>query len=149
MNTVNTVAALRAEVTRKLSALPLLRQVAVLAEDKLNLPTEIAKALAQGKGFCVTVLTGSAKGKSPNLKPAQADVECIVEIAEIPPINRGSTGAQLPSIDATVAVVAELHHFEWCRGRVLVFDEAEFAQNDKIQMQKYTVIFKTDVSFEA
>lgn len=148
-NKVSTPAALRDEVVRVLSANPRLSAVTILAEDRLDLTTEIAKALGRAKGIVIVVLTGAAKGKSSNLPIAQATVECLVEVAEIPAINRSPSGANLPAIDAATAAIATLHHFQWCHGRTLIFDDLDYDMSEKLKMQKYTITLKTDVSFES
>ena len=148
-NKISNPAALRDEVVRALSANPRLSAVTVLAEDRLDLTTEIAKALGRAKGIVIVVVTGAAKGKSSNLPIAQATIDCLVEIAEIPAINRSPSGANLPAIDATLAAVETLHHFQWCHGRTLVFASVDYDMSEKLKMQKYTITLNTDVSFES
>lgn len=140
---------LRAATVRRLESLPVLAGVPVIAEDRMNILTEIQTALGQGGGLVVTVGTGSAKGAAPNDALPQADVELVVEVAEIPAINRGETGRKIPAITAAVIAVVALHHFAWERGKALVFDEFVYDREDKKQIVSYTAIFKTRVSFEA
>jgi|GEM_PF-5696438 len=140
---------LRAAVTRRLEALPALAGVPIIPEDRQNLVFEIDKALGQGGGLCVTVGTGSAKGAAPNDPLPQADVEIVVEVAEIPALNRGAGGRQLPAISLAVAAAAALHHHAWEPGRALVFDEIIYDRDDKRAVVIYALVFRTRVAFTA
>jgi hypothetical protein len=140
---------LRAAAVRRLESLPALSGVPVIPEDRQNILTEIQKGLGLGGGLVLTVGTGNAKGTAPNLPIPQAEVEIVVEIAEVPAINRGSAGRQIPAIHAAVLAVVALHHFAWESGKTLVFDELLYDKDDKKSIVVYTAILKTRVSFEA
>lgn len=139
---------LRAAVVRRLESLPALAGVPVIGEDRMNIATEIQKALGQAGGLCVTVGTGSARGAAPNDPLPQGDIEIVVEAAEIPAINRGDAGRKIPAITVANIAIRALHHFAWEPGRALVFDELVYDREDKKQLVIYTAIFKTRVVFD-
>lgn len=140
---------LRTSVTRRLQSLPALAGVPVLAEDRRDITTEIQKALGQGGGLVVTVGTGSAKGAAPNDPLPQGDAEIVVEVGEIPAVNRGAGGKMIPAISVANLAVRALHHFAWERGRALIFDEMIYNREDKKQIVLYVCIFKTRIVFDA
>ncbi len=147
--TVGNLEDLRASVVRRLESLPALAGVPVIAEDRMNVVTEIQKALGQGGGLVVTVGTGGAKGAAPNDPLPQADVEVVVEVAEVPAVNRGAAGSKIPADTAAVIAVCALHHFPWESGKALTFSEILYDRNDKKQLVIYTAIFTTRVAFTA
>lgn len=140
---------LRAAAVRRIAGIPALAGVPVIPEDRQDIANEIRKGLATGGGLVMTIGTGNAKGVAPNLPMPQADVEIIVESAEIPAINRGGSGRQIPAITAIVIAIVALHHHAWESGRTLVFEELQYDKDDKAKIVLYTAIFKTRVSFEA
>ena len=140
---------LRDAVVRRLESLPALAGVPVVPEDRMDIETEIRKALGQAGGLVVTVGTGGAKGAAPNDPLPQADVEVVVEVAEIPAVNRGPAGRKTPAVSAAVTAVVALHHFPWESGKALVFSEIIYNRDDKKQLVIYTAIFTTRVAFTA
>lgn len=141
------IADLRQAAVLRLQAVPEFSGVAVLAEDRLDLVTEINKAVATGKGLVVTVATGSEKFRQgANPKPV-AEVELVVEVGENPMVNRAPTGARLPASDAAALVVRALHHFPWTPGKVLVASEKVYDKDDKAKIVTYAAIFTTLIDY--
>lgn len=147
--TVGNLDDLRSAVVRRIESLPGFSGVPVVPEDRQNLKSEIDKALGQSGGLVVTVGTGSAKGAAANDPLPQSDVEVIVECCEIPAINRGPAGRQIPAITLANAVIAALHHHAWERGKALVYDEMVYDKNDKSALVIYALVFRTRIAHEA
>jgi hypothetical protein len=105
-----TVKELREHVCRKLEGVPELSGIPVIPEDKQNIATEINKALSQMKGIVIVVNTGDGRSEEPNNPNPVAEVSLLVEIAEIPAINRTPRGSQIAAVDAMGIVVSALHH---------------------------------------
>jgi len=140
---------LRAAVTRRLESLPALAGVPVVPEDRQNLKSEIDRALGQAGGLVLTVSMANARGAAPNDPLPQADVEVVVECAEIPAVNRSAAGRQIPAVTASVLAVCALHHWPWEPGKVLTYSETLYDRDDKKALVAYTCIFTTRVAFAA
>jgi len=155
MAALKTVDDLRAAVVRRLESLPVLPGIAVIPEDRQNITTEIQKALGMGRGMVIIVYTGNAKNTAPAAPIPQCDLEMIIEIAEIPAINRGATGTKIPGAEVARYCVRALHQYAWTPGRCLTFQEQEYrpeqalGSNKKVQVVQYFLTFKTHVSFDA
>lgn len=149
---VATLDDLRAAVVRRLETLAVLPKVPVIAEDRQNIGTEIRKALGIGGGLCLTVSTGNATNLTPGAEIPQGTIDVIVEVGEIPAVNRpagGRTGFGIPAITAAVCAVRALHFFGWCPGKTLVWREMQYDKDDKDNIIVYTLIFSTVVNFNA
>lgn len=137
---------LRAAAVRRLASVPALSGVPVIAEDRMDLETEIRKALSTGGGLVITVGTGSMRCLQPANPLPTLEVESVVEVAEIPPINRGPAGRRIPGITVAAMVGVALHHHIWEPGRTLVLDEILYDRDSKQKLVLYTLVFKTNVS---
>lgn len=140
-----TINELREAVCRKLESLPELAGVPVIPEDRQNVVTEITKALSQAKGLCVVVNTGEGRCDAPGNPAATSELQLLVEIAEIPVINRSPAGLRLPAVDVMGIVVSTLHQHTDPTGGTLTFVDWSF-MNDKVI--KYTPAFSTRVMFK-
>lgn len=140
---------LRAAVSRRLESLPALAGIPVVPEDRQNIKSEIDTALGKAGGLVITVSMGNARGVAPADPLPQAEVEVVVECAEIPAINRGPAGRQMPAVTASVQAVCALHHWPWEHGNVLTFGETQYDRDDKTSLVIYTCIFNTRVTFAA
>lgn len=145
---MNDLVELRESCTKRLGSLLQLTSIAILTEDKLDLITEIQKALAQSKGFVIVVSTGDLVGQSPNVSPPECVVDVVVEVAETPAINRSETGAKIPAIEAATIVAKALHCYQWCEQFVLTFERMRQSVENK-SIVLYTLTFKTSVMLDA
>lgn len=139
---------LRAAAVRRLEVIPALAGVPVIAEDRLDIDTEIRKALGTGGGLVLTVGTGSMKCLQPSNPTPTVDTELVVEAAEIPPINRGASGKKIPGILAAVIATRALHHFVWETGRTLTLDEILYDRDSKQKLVIYTIVLTTHVTLD-
>jgi hypothetical protein len=139
---------LRTAGVRRLESIPALAGVPVIGDDRLDIDTEIRKALGTGGGLALTVGLGSMKCLQPANPSPTVEVELVVEIAEIPPINRGPGGRRIPGITAAVIAAKALHHHGWETGRTLVLDEIIYDKDSKLKLVIYTLVFKTHVTFD-
>jgi hypothetical protein len=146
---MGTIADLRSAVVLRLQALPALQGVAILAEDRLDLTSEVNAALATGKGLAVTVACGNEKFRQgANPRPV-SEVELIVEVGEIPLINRAPSGSRLPASNAAALIVSALHHYPWEPGKVLVASEKVYDKDSKTKVVVYASIFTTLIEYPA
>jgi hypothetical protein len=144
---MGTIADLRAAVVQRLQANEKLAGITILAEDRLDLSTEINKALATGKGIVITVATGSEKFRQGSNPVPVAEVELIVEVGEIPLINRSKNGARLPASEAAAIIVSALHHYPWEAGKVLVASEKIYDKDAKEKIVSYASVFTTLIQY--
>ena len=97
---------LRAAVSRRLESLPALAGIPVVPEDRQNIKSEIDTALGKAGGLVITVSMGNARGVAPADPLPQAEVEVVVECAEIR--DQPRTGRQMPAVTASVLAVCAL-----------------------------------------
>jgi len=145
----NTLDDLRAAVVQRLKSTPALAGVPVLAEDRLDVKTEIDRGLSTGGGLVLVVVTGSGRFVSPNLPVPQCEAEIIVECAEIPAVNRAASGKKIPAVSAAVLACRALHHWGWTRGQVLTAEEIDYNRHDTKPIVAYVLTFRTRVLFDA
>ena len=145
----NTVDDLRAAVVRRLESLPVLPGIAVIPEDRQNIMTEVSKALAKGNGMVIIVYTGDAKNTAPSAPIPQCELELIVEVGEIPALNRGATGTRIPGSEVARYCVRALHQYIWTAGKSLTFREQRYNKDDTKQVVQHLLYFTTHVSFDA
>ena len=135
---------LRETVCRRLESLPELSGVPIIPEDRQNIATEITKALSQLKGIVIVVNTGDGRCDAPGNPNPTAEVSLLIEISEIPAINRTRNGSQIPAVDAMGIVIRALHqHVEKEKGS-LTFRGWGF---DNAKLLTYTPEFLTRVVF--
>jgi len=140
---------LRAAVVRRLESLPVLTGVAVIPEDRQNIATEVRKAMANGKGLAIVIYTGDAKNIAPAAPIPQCELELIVEVGEIPAMNRGPAGTKIPGCEVARYCVRGLHQHEWSYGKSLTFQQQQFNKDDKAMIVQHLLFFTTIVSFDA
>lgn len=150
MPPTKTIDDLRSAVVQRLRSLPVFpAKVAIIAEDRQNIATEVAKALGTGGGLVIIVYTGTARNIAPAAPIPQCETEIIIEIGEVPAINRGAAGTGVPGVEAARFCVRALHQFPWTEGRALTFTEQEYNRDAKGSVVQYFLTFKTQVSFDA
>ena len=145
---MGTLDQLRAAVSRRLESLPALAGIPVVPEDRSNIKSEIDRALGKAGGLVITVSMGNARGVAPADPLPQAEVEVVVECAEIPR-STADRRSQMPAVTASVLAVCALHHWPWEHGNVLTFGETQYDRDDKTSLVIYTCIFNTRVTFAA
>ena len=139
---------LKAQVVKRLSALPALSKVTVLLEDRLDLETEINKALDSAGGLAVVVSYGNCKGIDSNIKPPLAQTELVVEIGETPILNRSAGGSNIIGSTLATMVAVALHLWKWNdEGGTLVFGSIN--QSTTKSTVVYRVLFTTRVLLDA
>ena len=144
---MGTIADLRTAVVQRLEANEKLAGITILGEDRLALMSEINKALATGKGIVITVSTGSEKFRQSANPVPVAEVELIVEVGEIPLINRAQSGARLPASEAACIIVSALHQYLWEPSKTLVASEKIYNKDDKAKIVTYASIFTTFIQY--
>lgn len=156
MALVKTVDDLRAATVQRLKSLPVIPQkVAVIPEDAQDITTEINKALGMAGGLVIIVYTGNATNINQAAPIPSGQMDLIVEVAEIPAVNRGSTGTKIPAEELSRICIRALHQFDWAVGRSLTFTEREYrpeqslVSNKKLKVVQYFVTFQTIVSLDA
>jgi len=150
MAVVKTLDDLREAVVQRLESLPVFpSRVSVIPEDRQNITTEVRKALGAGGGLVIIIYTGNARNISPATPIPNCELEVIIEVGEIPAINRGATGTKIPAVEAARICIRALHQFAWTEGRCLTFREQEYNRDDKGSVVQYFLSFKTHVSMDA
>lgn len=148
--TNKTIDDLRQAVFERLRSLPVFpAAVTIVPEDRQNIATEVAKGLGTGRGLVIIIYTGDARNIAPASPVPQCETEIIIEIGEVPAINRGRAGTGVPGVEAARYCVRALHQFPWTAGRALTFTEQEYNRDAKGSVVQYFLTFKTQVSFDA
>jgi len=142
-----TLADLRTAVVSRLQAIPQLAGVEILSEDRNDITTMIATALAQGKGLVVVVQTGNERFTQAGNPTPVSTVELFVEVGEIPAINRAPSGSRLPASDASALIIRALHHHVWTPGKTLIVTEKVYDRNDKKKLVTHTPVFSTTIEY--
>jgi hypothetical protein len=102
---------LQEEVAATLNLAPDLTGVQTLSVRKLDVYSEIAKAVNAYKGLFLAVSALTAKNITPGIRSVRLQVELVVTANELPTLNRSNLGTKLPGDEAIISVIERLHFF--------------------------------------
>ena len=132
--------ALQRAVAALLQAKPALAAVKILHEDDGDIENQIAAAFS-ATGLLMIVLSPEGRSESPDAASLHLDrLEIKVRVIEVPLINRGSSGANIP-INQAVQHVATWLRNRIIAGNALTFDR--FEQDPRAEVPTKDDVFRT------